>query len=260
MPPRRRRERRVFAPFADLLAAVEEQAITRFSSIEAHFIAAMGAFDTEIARPGGQWTSGDNQGKGKFFNELTAALLQNLTGQPIIQRGKRPGVLLDNVDVDLCFPLDGAPLVIAETKMLGTPQHPRNETSQHIRGRRSTADLPKRIREIALNVIDLKLAAPAGRAEPIGDIATWIQRQSPAFYALFGLRVADDYDHEQLVAQAQMLSNSYANGVGLVLYRPTDISTPVGRTTYARVRPPRGLALDDALARMAREITASTNR
>ena len=255
----RHRERPVFEPFADLLTTVGDQAITDFSVIEARFIAAMSAFDTEIARPGGEWTSGDNQGKGKFFNELTARLLQNLTGLQIIQRGKRPGVLLDNVDVDLCFPPDGAPLVIAETKMLGTPQHPRNQTSQHIRGRRGTADLPKRIREIALNVIDLKLAAPEGRVEPIGDIATWIQRQPPAFYALFGLRLADNYDHEQLVAQAQMLNNSYANGVGLVLYRPIDITTPAGRTTYERVRPPRGLALDDALRRMAREIRATAD-
>ncbi len=212
----------------------------------------MSAFDSEQAK--GSWTSGDNQGKGRFFNELIAGLLQNATGVPIIQRGKRPGVLLQNVDVDLCYPPTGTPLVIAETKMLGTPQHPGNDTTAPLTGRRANADLPKRVREIALNVIDLKLAAPAGRTAPIGDISTWIQRQPPAVYALFGLRIRDKADHEAVKYQAQMLTNSYANGVGLVLYQPIDVSTPAGRTTYELIRPPGGMSIDDAVRRMAREI------
>jgi hypothetical protein len=47
------------------------------------------------------------------------------------------------------------------------------------------------------------------------------------------------------------------SGVGLVLYRPVDASTPVGRTNYEPVAPPRGLSIDDALRRMSREIRAN---
>jgi hypothetical protein len=48
--------------------------------------------------------------------------------------------------------------------------------------------------------------------------------------------------------------------VGLVLYRPVNMQTPAGRTTYELVRPPRGMSPDAAIRRMAREIRAAAAR
>src|SRR5438093_5512661 len=184
----------------------------------------MRAFDWEMSQ--GHLTSGENQNKGLFFNELIARLVERCAGFGVAQRGKRPGILVPQVDVDLCYPADrkARPALIAEVKMAGTPKHPGSPTAG-VMGRRASADVDKRIREIALNVIDLKLADVQGGTTTIGDITSWIQETRPAFFAMFGLRVIDDNDHRKVLDKFQYLANSYANGVGLALYRPADPST-----------------------------------
>ena len=246
-----------FAPFRELLDAVAREGIDTFAELEPRFLAAMSAFDAMQAA--GVLSSGQNQNKGLFFNELMGRLLERCAGVGVAKRGKRPGVLLASVDVDLCYPSDPvrSPAVIAETKMAGTPQHPLNRNTTPVQGRRASADIAKRVREIALNVIDLKLADAAGGSAPIGDIATWIQQQRPAVFALFGLRLTDDNDQRLAIRDAQQLANSYANGVGLALYRPRDISTAAGRTDYVAVRPPGGMSIDDALRRLCRQVRAA---
>jgi hypothetical protein len=244
-----------FPLFRELLDAVTIEGIDTFAALEPRFLVAMGAFDTLQAA--GQLSSGQNQNKGLFFNELMGRLLERCAGVGVAKRGKRRGVLLEHVDVDLCFPSSGPPVVIAETKMAGTCQHPGNAGTTPVEGRRASADTAKRVREIALNVIDLKLADAAGGAAPIGDIATWIQQQRPAVFAMFGFRLTGDHDHALAVRDAQQLANSYANGVGLALYRPRDVTTSAGRTDYVAVRPPGGMTIDDALRRMCRQVRAA---
>lgn len=245
-----------FRPFDDVLAAVDRERLQQFSAIEDRFVAAMSEFDR--LRVAGQLTSGQNQHKGLFFNELIVRLLERCAGQGVAKRGKRPGVLLEVVDVDVCFPETGRPLMIAETKMLGTPQHPGNSSSAKPKGRPVSADFDKRIREVALNVIDLKLADLEGSTTHIDDIASWIQSTKPRFFGIWGMRLADDADHAGVIGRAQYLANSYANGVGLALYRATDPSTPEGRVTYEKVTTPRGMSIDDALVRMCRMIKSGS--
>jgi hypothetical protein len=244
-----------FLPFRELLDAVPREGIETFAALEQRFLAAMSAFDTLQAA--GQLNSGQNQNKGLFFNELIGRLLEQCAGVGVVKRGKRRGVLLEAVDVDLCFPSSGPPAVIGETKMAGTPQHPGNRNSTSMLGRRASADTAKRVREIALNVIDLKLADAAGGTAPVGDIATWIQQQRPAVFAIFGLRITDDNDHRLAVRDAQQLANSYANGVGLALYRSRDVTTAAGRTDYVGIRPPGGMSIDDAMRRLCRQVRAA---
>jgi hypothetical protein len=121
-------------------------------------------------------------------------------------------------------------------------------------GRRASADVDKRIREIALNVIDLKLADVQGGTTTIGDITSWIQETRPRFFAIFGLRIIDDNDLKTVVGRFQYLANSYANGVGLALFEPVDRSTPAGRVTYRSIPPPGGMSIDDVVKRMCRVI------
>jgi len=244
-----------FAPFRELLDAVLIEDIGSFAALETRFLRAMSAFDTLQAA--GRLSSGQNQNKGLFFNELMGRLLEQCAGVGVVKRGKRRGVLLEKVDVDLCFPATGPPVVIAETKMAGTCQHPGNSGTTPVEGRRASADTAKRVREIALNVIDLKLADAASGAAPVGDIATWIQQQRPAVFAMFGFRLTNDQDHALAVRDAQQLANSYANGVGLALYRPRDTTTVAGRTDYVAVKPPGGMSIDDALRRLCRQVRAA---
>jgi hypothetical protein len=150
-----------FPQFRALLARVDAECIDTFAAIEQDFLGAMSAFDHRVAA--GDFTSGENQNKGLFFNELIARLVERCAGFGVAQRGKRPGILLPQVDVDLCYPADrkARPALIAEVKMAGTPKHPGSPTAPAW-GRRGSADVDKRIREIALNVIDLKLADVQG--------------------------------------------------------------------------------------------------
>lgn len=248
-----------FPPFQGLLARLDAEAIGTFAEIENDFVSAMAAFDHHIAK--GDFTSGQNQNKGLFFNELIARLIERCAGLGVAQRGKRPGILLPTVDVDLCFPADPAtrPAIIAEVKMAGTPKHPRSPQAG-IMGRPAAADVDKRIREVALNVIDLKLADVQGGTTSIGDITSWIQETRPRFFALFGLRVIDANDLRKVLARFQYLANSYANGVGLALYQPVDPSTEEGRITYRVVAPPGGMSIDDTVKRICRLIKAAADQ
>src|SRR5947209_362788 len=113
-----------FSPFRVLLARMESDGISTFAEIEDDFVAVMSAFDRHIVA--GDFTSGQNQNKGLFFNELVARLIERCAGLGVAQRGRRPGILLPTVDVDLCYPPDPTtrPAMIAEVKMAGTPKHP----------------------------------------------------------------------------------------------------------------------------------------
>lgn len=242
-----------FAPFLRVLDTMDQDGTDTFAAIQGDFVGAMSAFDREQAA--GSLTSGHNQHKGFFFNEVIARLIERGAGQGVARRGKRPGILLPSIDVDICYPADPGtrPEVIAETKMLGTPRHPKNPSTGRL-GRPGNRDLDKRIREIALNVIDLKLADAEGGSRPIGDIATWIQQTTPPFFGFFGFRVVSDDDLAIITGRVQFLANSYANGVGLVLYRPVDPATPEGLVTYESIRPPGGMAIDDVVKRICRQI------
>ncbi len=248
-----------FPPFRALLEHVEAHGVETFAEIEADFVAAMSAFDCRLAA--GELTSGQNQNKGLFFNELVGRLIERCAGLGVAQRGKRPGILLPTVDVDLCYPADPGtrPAIIAEVKMAGTPKHPRSPQAG-IMGRPASADVDKRIREIALNVIDLKLADVQGGTTSIGDITSWIQETRPRFFALFGLRVVDENDLRKVLARFQYLANSYANGVGLALYRPADPTSSTGRVTYEPVRPPGGMSIDDTVKRICRLVKAAAQQ
>ena len=245
-----------FAEFRSVLTKVEKERIETFAEIEVDFVRAMSSFDRQVQA--GVITPGQNQNKGLFFNELIARLVERCAGFGVAQRGKRPGILLPQVDVDLCFPQDRTtrPALIAEVKMAGTPPHPRNETRTPM-GRTASADIDKRLREIALNVIDLKLADVQGGTTAIGDISSWIQSTRPHFFALFGLRIMDDNDLRKVLGRFQYLANSYANGVGLALFRPVDPSTREGRTNYQPIPPPGGMSVDDTIKRMCRLIKST---
>lgn len=84
--------------------AVPLQGIDTFAALEFR-LQAMSAFDT--LQDAGELSSGQNQNKELFFNELMGRLLERCAGVGMAKRGKRRGVLLEKVDVDLCFPLSG---------------------------------------------------------------------------------------------------------------------------------------------------------
>jgi len=84
-----------FPQFRALLERVDSERVDTFAAIEHDFLGAMSAFDRRVAA--GDFTSGENQNKGLFFNELIARLVERCAGFGVAQRGKRPGILLPQV-------------------------------------------------------------------------------------------------------------------------------------------------------------------
>lgn len=74
---------------------------------------------------------------------------------------------------------------------------------------------------------------------------------------MLGFRLTDDKAHRLAIRDAQRLANSYADGVGLVMYRPRDVNSEAGRTAYRVVDPPGGMSIDDVLRRLCRQVRAA---
>lgn len=183
---------------AALALAAEKQART-FSEVEGIFLEAMRAFDDLVAE--GVATQGDIQnGKGDFFNDLLALLLENCSGKRLHTRPNVPGLSFRNHKLDVAYPETGTVELTVETKATGVPKHPRNPLQRHPEGRAGSADLEKRIKEAAFKVIDLKAEAArhAGRAGgPTSDLHTFLRKGSPRCYIFLSVRTRDQADAVQ---------------------------------------------------------------
>ncbi len=98
---------------------------SRWTEIEASFLAAMWNFDQAFA--GGLANQGDNQnGKGDFFNDLTALHLENCSGKVLQGRGAVPGLIFPKHNLDTAYPHKGTVEILIETKAAGAPKTLRN--------------------------------------------------------------------------------------------------------------------------------------
>src|SRR4051812_17426469 len=94
-----------------------------WGEVEADFLKAMEEFDNNLAR--GAADMGDLQnGKGDFFNDLLALLLENCAGVTLYSRGAVPGLIIPRHNLDVTFPATGVVEFMLEAKAVGTPKHP----------------------------------------------------------------------------------------------------------------------------------------
>jgi hypothetical protein len=81
----------------------------------------MWQFDQKFAK--GEANQGDNQnGKGDFFTDLMALLLENCSGKSIYGRGSVAGLIFPNHALDASYPETGPVEVLIETKVAGAPK------------------------------------------------------------------------------------------------------------------------------------------
>ncbi len=245
---KRRRAGRVgFAPFDALLGKVRDERLGSWRSVEADFLSVVTAFDTEYSI--GKQDTGWYQLKGRFFNDLIVDLVENCAGRPIARRAKRPGTLFAAIDLDICYPVDpkSPPIVAGESKIAGTPPHSRNKNV----ARAGSQDLDKRLREVALNALDVKIANAATRDQSIIDIADWIRRTNPRYFTFWAFRADSVTDFQKAVRRLDALASSYADGVGGFFYEPISPNEP---TTYRVLTPPDSLNMERVLSRLCRLI------
>ena len=232
-----------FPAFDELLRRAWEEPCQSWMEIEADFIAAVSAFDTEFSR--GAMSEGLYQQKAKYFNDLVVCIIQNCSGKVIATRTKKRSRLFQEIDIDMCYPETGDPIVAAEVKALGTPPHPKNE----YKARRARSDLHKRVREVAFTATDIKAAYAKPR--PINSFQAWIDVAEPAYASFWAMRVDGPAD---LSVVRSILSSlkSYCNGVAAVIYEPKS-SSP---TDYAVLSFPE-FSMDRTIRDMTQRVISS---
>lgn len=139
-PPRRRTISKLVATkpgCAPLKLAYEEVTALgpkSWSSMQHIFLRAMEGFDQNVAS--GAADTGDLQnGKGDFFNDLLALLLENCAQVNLYSRGDVPGLIFPKHKLDVTYPSAGAIEFILEAKAVGTPKHPLSPMERAIDGR-----------------------------------------------------------------------------------------------------------------------------
>jgi len=221
---------------------VSRESIRTWSEVEAEFVAAMYDFDT--ARSAERMSDGEYRKKAGVFNQLVIDILGNFSGRELGMTQKRNSLAFDKIDIDICYPKDGAltPIAGAEVKILGAPPHSGNKH----KARSASIDLHKRLREVAFTCIDFKAAyAPP---MPISTLSAWCGGTHPRYYSFWALRMADEGDFVRTRSMLNGLSH-YCNRVGAIFYGPK----PSG--AYVRW-PASELSLDSAMREMAQEIVS----
>ena len=228
-----------------------------WGSIEGDFLAAMGEFDANIAS--GIAGMGELQnGKGDFFNDLLALLLENCAGVELYSRGSVPGLIIPRHNLDITYPSTGVVQFMVEAKAVGTPKHPGNPRQKAI-GRAGSADLDKRIKEVGFKTIDLKaefgriMASQGGSATAIsGDLTGWLRSVRPRSYLFIAARAISGNDHERIIRFAN-LASLVSDAVGLYCFSPASDSQP---TSYHALKVPPDLELNRVLYRACQDLRA----
>ena len=211
---------------------------TSRNQVEESFLAAMSEFDASIAASVGADMTDDEKsdlgadlqnGKGDFFNDLLVLLLKQCSGvQLLTSRRPVPGLIVPKHNLDCVYPAEGDLQFMLEAKMMGTPKHI-NSPRQKESGRPGSADIDKRVKELAFKCIDLKGefsrrqamsgAAPRSGGPGGGDLTTWLRTVEPKIYFFIAVRVTSDSDFERTLKWAST-AQQVLDAVGLYCFEP----------------------------------------
>ena len=243
------------APLRNMLTATHQLSPKSWLNVGTTFLRAMEQFD-ELVANGTADDGARRNGKGEFFNDLLAIVLENCSGVQLVSRPGVPGLIFPKHNLDITYP-GGKNVVIEfllEAKTIGTPKHPGNTSQQNPLGRPGRSDLPKRVKEAGFKTIDLKaeygrLMAAHGTspsAGPSGDVTSWLRAQKPKSYLFVAARLVDDANDLGQVVQLCNQAALVADVVGLYCFMPVSLKQP---TRYKSVKVPSHLAIDRVLHR-----------
>lgn len=156
----------------------------------------------------------------------------------------------------MTYPNTGVVKFTLEVKAVGTPRHPLSPRQKAI-GRPGSADLAKRVKEVAFKTIDLKaeygrIMASRGQpaSAPGGNLTTWLHTVPPRAYLFIAARVVNKTDLDATVAFAHIASQ-VVDGAGLFCFGPTSETAP---TTYRKVAVPPEVSIDRVLDRACQDL------
>ena len=246
------------APLHAMYQAAVEAHPRTWNEIEDAFVRAMEAFDLNVAS--GLADIGDLQnGKGDFFNDLLALILENCAEVTLFSRGGVPGFVFANHHLDITYPNTGVVRFTLEAKAVGTPKHPLSPRQKPV-GRPGSADLGKRVKEVAFKSIDLKaeygrIMAMRGESPataPGSNLTTWLRSVAPSGYLFIAARVVSKVDFDAVVHYAHTAAQ-VQDGVGVFCFTPESINQPAA---YRKVSVPVELSIDRVLYRACQDLAA----
>lgn len=242
------------APFAKAFAALKQSDFRTFEDAEPLYLAAMEQFDALVRA--GKTDSGDhNNGKGDFFNDFTALLLERASGKQFDTRAEVPGLLMATYSLDVAYPNAGPVLLTVETKATGIPRHRGNEKQKNPAGRPGSQDLKKRVREAAFKDIDIKGEHSRRLGEGGGanaDLRTWLNATPPQNWLILSVRVLSAADLAKTLEIAEVAARWF-KGCGVYAFGH------VGWDIKAAYEPkpvPRHLQLDRVMHELATALRA----
>jgi hypothetical protein len=161
---------------------------------------------TQKKRQSKELSAAIQNGKGDWFNNVLATLLENCSGiDTLYVRRRVPGLIIPEHNLDGVYPGDEAREIefLLEAKMMGTPKHANSPGEKPV-GRAGSADTNKRVKELAFKSIDLKGEAarrltmvgisPTSGGAGGGDLSTWLHASRPRIYFFMAVRVVGDSD------------------------------------------------------------------
>jgi hypothetical protein len=189
-----------------------------------------GGFDDAVIA--GAASEGERQnGKGDYFNDLLAFVLEQASGTVLSKRSGVSGLIFPNHSLDVTYPAVGEIIeVLVEAKMMGTPKHPGNPAAKP-EGRLGSADMLKRCKEAGFKTIDLKAgfgykltqAGQSDQEQISGSLTDWLRKVKPSSYVVFGVRVVNPHDFRAIIATATAMTQ-VMDRVGVYAYRPVKFS------------------------------------
>lgn len=263
-------------PFTPVFEDAVQQRHGSWDQVEESFLTAMEAFDGSIAATAGadlsdeaksELTADLQNGKGDFFNDLLAVLLQNCSGiGALATRSRVPGLIVPVHNLDGAYPDEGPIRFLLEAKMFGTPKHA-NNPKQKLDGRPGSADIDKRVKELAFKSIDLKgeysrrrMAEGAGErtgGAGGGDITTWLRGIEPMIYFFIGVRVVSQSDFDRAMMWA-LTAEQVVDAVGVFCFEP--VAEDQFTTYRKRTDVPPSVQIERVLYKACTDLQALADR
>lgn len=248
----------------ELKARIQNHTIRTFREVETEFLDILWTLDfyrreeviPRTAKPlsGKEPTdTGDGlyRSKGNFFSEVMTLILSNKTTSLLAPRSKVQGFSQTH-QIDIAWPgRDGKilvdPLICCEAKLTGAPA----VRSTPARG--GLADWSNRRKELKFQATDLKLYRQAANTR-INNWDVWRRKATPSVYTLWAARLEDPAQLAKMVSEAQALTSTYSDGVGIFGFTPNSTDSGYIAATLSASVAERVTSLDTVLSRIAGEI------
>lgn len=265
-------EQRVGHPgdrYRDLLGRINDDQIRSFAAVERDFLDLMwcldqyrisGVLPRYMGRENGangrkltaaQQLEGVYRSKGNWFATILTEVLGQMTTSPLASRKDVWGFSQPH-QIDIAWPardIEPLPdaLICCETKLSGSPAY----GSYGARG--AFADWSNRRKELKFQATDLKLYRQAHDTQ-IDNWDVWRQGAPPRVYSLWGARLTDKDKIEKMIKEAEILTATYSDGVGIYAYRVSDDGNRYEPALLGKGVSARVTSLDSVLSRIAAEI------